>query len=718
MPESLTGIIERVTFHNPENGFAVLRVQANGRPDLITVVGHLPSALAGEYIEASGAWSNDRDHGLQFKAEELHTAPPHSKWAIEKYLSSGLVKGIGPHFARKIVEVFGERTLSVIDDSPAFLKEIRGIGPRRIQRIRQSWQEQKTVRAIMLFLQQHGIGTARAVRIYKTYGERAIELVRANPYRLATDIWGVGFQTADELAGRLGIDRSSPLRARAALRYVLQKLSNEGHVGFPEAGVIQRTAALTGIDATVVSEACEQERVAGELVREAVDGEVWLYLKPLYLAEVGVARGLRELGAGPHPLAEIKTDAALAWVQKKIGLELAQTQRDAVRQALTEKLLVVTGGPGVGKTTIVRAILEIFAAKGLSCGLCAPTGRAAKRLTETTGREARTIHRLLEYDPLSNGFKRDREFPLDVDLLVVDEASMVDVVLMHQLLRAVPERACVVLVGDVDQLPSVGPGTVLADVIASQTLAVVRLTEIFRQAEASWIVRAAHQVDHGQVPESAPAGQGDFYFVEADAPDAILERLVTMVRDRIPARFGFDVLRDIQVLTPMNRSTLGARHLNARLQEVLNPPRPGPHVERYGWAFRLGDKVLQTVNDYQKEVFNGDIGRVSAIEEVDQQMKVDFDGRVVAYDFGELDELALAYALTIHKSQGSEYPAVVIPLHTQHYLLLQRNLLYTGITRGKKLVVLVGSRKALALAVQRQNTLQRYSGLFRRLQLQ
>jgi exodeoxyribonuclease V alpha subunit len=555
------------------------------------------------------------------------------------------------------------------------------------------------------------------VRIYKTYGERSIELVRANPYRLATDIWGVGFQTADELAGRLGIDRSSPLRARAALRYVLQKLSNEGHVGFPEAGVIQRTAALTGIDATVVGEACEQERAAGELVREAVDGEVWLYLKPLYLAEVGVARALRELSAGPHPLREVKVDAALEWVQKKIGLELAQTQRDAVRQALTEKLLVVTGGPGVGKTTIVRAILEIFAAKGLSCRLCAPTGRAAKRLTETTGREARTIHRLLESDPVSDGFKRDREFPLDVDLLVVDEASMVDVVLMHQLLRAVPERACVVLVGDVDQLPSVGPGTVLADVIASRALAVVRLTEIFRQAEASWIVRAAHQVDQGQVPDSAPAGQGDFYFVEADTPEAILERVVTIVRDRIPARFGFDVLRDIQVLTPMNRSTLGAGHLNARLQEVLNPPRTGAHVERYGWTFRLGDKVLQTVNDYQKEVFNGDIGRVSAIEEVDQQMKVDFDGRVVAYDFGELDELALAYALTIHKSQGSEYPAVVIPLHTQHYLLLQRNLLYTGITRGKKLVVLVGSRKALALAVQRQNTTQRYSGLFRRLQL-
>jgi exodeoxyribonuclease V alpha subunit len=723
MSETLAGIIERVTFHNADNGFAVLRVQANGRSDPVTVVGHLANALAGEYFEASGAWVHDRDHGLQFKADQLRTTPPHTAAGIEKYLCSGLVKGIGPHFARKIVEVFGDRTLSIIDESPAFLQEIKGIGPRRIQRIRQSWQEQKAVRAIMVFLQTHGVGTARAVRIYKTYGDQAVELVRTNPYRLATDIWGVGFKTADELAERLGIDRASPMRAHAALRFVLQELSNEGHVGFPEAGVIQRTAVLTQIDLSIIQEAVEHERQEGAIIREPGGDEPWLYLKRLFLAETGVARALRSLSEGTHPLPAIEIEKALAWVENKIGLELAESQRDAVRQATTCPVLVITGGPGVGKTTIVRAILEIFAAKGSRCTLCAPTGRAAKRLHETTGREARTIHRLLEFDPGRGGFKRDRDNLLDMDLLVVDEASMVDVVLMHQLLQAVPSGACLVLVGDVDQLPSVGPGTVLADIIASRAMPVVRLTEIFRQAEQSWIVRAAHAVNHGDMPESAPssttdaaAGPGDFYFVEASTPETILERIITLVRERIPARFGLDLMRDIQVLTPMNRSELGARNLNAKLQEVLNPPRSAPEVQRYGWSFRVGDKMLQTVNDYKKEVFNGDIGRITAVNEVDQELTVDYDGRPVVYDFGELDELALAYALTIHKSQGSEYPAVVIPLHTQHYMMLQRNLLYTGITRGKKLVVLVGSRKALALAVQRQDTARRYSALCRRLQ--
>jgi exodeoxyribonuclease V alpha subunit len=716
MAESLSGVVERVTYHNPENGFAVLRVQSGGRHGLVTVIGHLPSVVAGEYVEATGEWQQDRDHGLQFKAAELRTTPPHTVAGIEKYLGSGLVKGIGPHFARKIVEVFGERTLAVIDESPTFLREVKGIGPRRIQQIRASWQEQKAVRKIMVFLQSHGVGTARAVRIYKQYGDEAIELVRTNPYRLATDIWGVGFRTADELAGRLGLDPASPLRARAAVRYVLQQLSNEGHCGFPEAGVIDRTAALTGIDPAVVAAAVEHERAEGNLVREPDFEEPWLYLKPLFLAEVGVARHLRNLREGPHPLPALDTEAVLHWVEQKMGLELAASQRDALRQAATRKVLVVTGGPGTGKTTIVRGILEIFSASGLRCALCAPTGRAAKRLSESTGREAKTIHRLLEFDPSFGGFKRDRDNPLDVDLLVVDETSMVDVVLMNQLVRAIPARACLVLVGDVDQLPSVGPGTVLADVINSKALPVVRLTEIFRQAGQSWIVRAAHRVHEGELPESAPPGQGDFYFVEAESPEVILDRIVTMVRDRIPARFGLDPLRDVQVLTPMNRSELGARNLNTRLQAVFNPPRPGPEVQRFGWTFRVGDKVLQTVNDYQKEVFNGDIGRVAAIDEVGHELTVAFESRQVVYDFGELDELALAFAMSVHRSQGSEYPAVVIPLHTQHYLMLQRNLLYTGITRGKRLVVLVGSRGALAAAVQRQDTNRRCTALAQRLQ--
>jgi exodeoxyribonuclease V alpha subunit len=552
------------------------------------------------------------------------------------------------------------------------------------------------------------------VRVYKTYGDQAIDLVRSNPYRLASDIWGVGFQTADELAGRLGISHDSPPRAQAALRYVLQELSHEGHCGYPEADVIERTASLTQIDRQIVRDAVDNALVDKELVRqtwEAEGSEPWLYLRGRYHAETGVARALLALQSGKHPLPAIDVPAALGWVETKMGLTLASAQREAIRQATASKVLVVTGGPGVGKTTIVRGILEIFSAKKLKCGLCAPTGRAAKRLAETTGREAKTIHRLIEFGP-GGGSKRDQERPLEFDLLIVDEVSMVDISLMNQLLRAVAPAACLVLVGDVDQLPSVGPGSVLSDIIASATIPVVRLTEIFRQAEQSGIVRAAHCVNHGQLPESAPAEPlGDFYVIEADEPAAVLERIITLVRDRIPKRFGLDPFRDVQILTPMNRSELGSHNLNTRLQEVLNPGPADDEVARFGWTFRVGDKVLQTENDYKKEVFNGDIGRIKAIDLHDQELTVAYDGKDVVYDFGELDELSLAYALTIHKSQGSEYAAVVIPLHTQHYLLLQRNLLYTAITRGKKLVVLVGSKKALRMAVERQDNRRRYTAL-------
>jgi exodeoxyribonuclease V alpha subunit len=715
--DSLTGLIERVTFHNADTGFTVLRVLADRHRDLVTVVANMPSAIPGEYVEATGAWVQDRDHGLQFKAEQLRTTPPQTTAGIEKYLASGLVKGIGKHYARKIVEAFGERTLSVIDESPAFLREIKGIGPQRIARIRDSWREQKVVRGIMVFLQTHGIGTARASRIYKTYGEKAIELVREDPYRLATDIWGIGFQSADQLAERLGIDRASPMRARAALKFVLKSLSDAGHCGFPEDEVISRTVALTQIDRDVVIAAVEQQCQQGSIIPETwPDAISWLYLKPLYLAEVGVAGAVKALAGGRHPLPTIEVEKALAWVQSKMGLELAPTQRDAIRQAVMRKFLVVTGGPGVGKTTIVRAILEIFDAKGLRCELCAPTGRAAKRLSETTGRPARTIHRLLQFDSAQGGFVRQRDHPLDIDLLIVDEASMVDVALMNQLLRAVPQSACVLLVGDVDQLPSVGPGTVLSDIISSAAVPVVRLTEIFRQASHSGIIQAAHAVNGGHLPESASSDQpGDFYFVEANTPHAVLQKIVTLVSERIPARFSLDPLRDIQVLTPMNRSELGARNLNARLQAVLNPPVGGQDVERFGWTYRQGDKVMQTVNNYDKDVFNGDIGRIIKIDADQQELAVAFDGREVPYDFTELDELSPAFATTIHKSQGSEYPAVVIPLHTQHYMMLQRNLLYTAITRGKKLVVLVGTAKALDLAVRRQDTARRCTGLRMRL---
>jgi exodeoxyribonuclease V alpha subunit len=716
MAEQLSGTIERVTFHNPENGFVVLRVDVRGQT--FTVVGQTPRAVAGEFVEATGNWADDPEFGQQFKADTLRILPPSTLEGIEKYLGSGLVKGIGKHYAKKIVEVFGERTLDVIDESPAFLKEIKGIGSKRIQRIRESWSQQKAVREIMVFLQSHGLGTNHAVRIWKTYGDKAMAIVKSNPYRLADDVWGIGFQTADQLALKLGFDRQAIPRAQAAVRYILQETSGDGHCALPEETVWQNAVRQTGIAMPILKDATRQLVEQKELMREtALTPTPWLYLAKLHRAEAGVAERLRELMNGVHPLPAIKVDAAIDWIEQKMNLSLAPSQREAIRQAVTRKVLVLTGGPGVGKTTLVRGILEIFVAKKLRAALCAPTGRAAKRLAESTGREARTIHRLLEFDP--RGPQRNQEHPLEIDFLIVDEMSMVDVVLMNQLLRALPASACLLLVGDADQLPSVGPGCVLADIIASKAIPVVRLTEIFRQAQESGIVRAAYRIHEGEMPETSPADKlGDFYFIEADAPNVILERIITLIRDRIPTRFNLDPFQDVQVLTPMNRSELGVKNLNLRLQAVLNPAeaQESPEVARFGWSFRLGDKVMQTRNDYTKEVFNGDVGRIRAIDVDDQELTVDFDGRPVVYDFDELDELTLAYALTIHKSQGSEYPAVVVPLHSQHYLLLQRNLLYTAVTRGRKLVVLIGSRKALALAVERANPSARNSSLEKRLQ--
>lgn len=728
MAETLSGVIERITFHNLDNGYCVLKVQARGHRDLITVVGHLSQVVAGEFVEASGEWQLDRQHGQQFKAAELRTTPPHTASGIEKYLGSGLVKGVGPKYAAKIVEVFGERTLEVIDKSPSFLTQVKGIGPKRIELIRESWKQNQAVHKIMTFLQSFGIGTARAVRIYKQYGENAIEQVRQNPYRLSTDIWGVGFRTADELALKLGIPRDSPKRAQAAVRHVLQEGSSNGHVGMPEEVVTEMTSELTQIPHERIQEAITELRTADEIVRDdparatnAASSDLptdpLLYLKPLFMAELGVARGVKALGAGEHPLPSLDVEKAVAWVERKMGIGFADRQRDAVRMAVTSKVLVLTGGPGTGKTTIVRAILDIFAAKNLKVGLCAPTGRAAKRLSESTGREAKTIHRLLEFDPGIGTFKRSKENPLDLELLVVDETSMLDVVLANQLLRAVPPWACVLLVGDMDQLPSVGAGSVLADLIASGAAPVVRLTEVHRQASSSWIVRAAHAVNHGEEPESAPPGNGDFYFVEADTPEAVTSKIVMMVQERIPSKFALDPFRDVQVLSPMNKSELGVANLNKVLQAALNPGRGSQHeVTRYAVTFRTGDKVIQTQNNYQREVFNGDIGRVLAVDPTDQVLTAEFDGRAVEYDYADLDELQLAYCTSIHKSQGSEYPAVVIPVHTQHFVMLQRNLLYTGITRGRKLVVVVGSRKALRIAVSRADQSRRFSLLKWRLQ--
>ncbi|QDU29473.1 ATP-dependent RecD-like DNA helicase [Anatilimnocola aggregata] len=718
MPETLKGIIERVTFHNPDNGFAVLRVKVKGRDDLVSVVGSTMSVTAGEHFEATGHWVIDREHGQQFKADELKTTHPASAEGIEKYLASGAIRSIGPKIAAKIVSIYKERTLEIFEQAPDFLLHVKGIGAERLKRIRKSWDEQKEVRKITLFLTEHGITSGRAVRIYRTYGHESIAKIKENPYQLANDIRGIGFKTADELAATLGIDRNSPYRAKAAVRYTLQDLASQGHCGYPEPGVMEHANKLVEIEQKIISDAVRSVVQDGSVIREPVEGEPWLYLAGLYRAEVGLAQSVHRIAsATPHPLPRFDVEKAIAWVEQRLSIQLAAAQKEAIRQACQQKLLVITGGPGVGKTTLVRSILEIFAAKELKCVLAAPTGRAAKRLAETTGRTAKTVHRLLEFDPATGEFKRNAQHLLTGDLFVLDETSMVDVVLGHQVLRAIPSEACVILVGDVDQLPSVGPGSVLADLISSNVVPIVRLTEIFRQASESRIITAAYAINHGQMPNPSKSEElTDFYFIESNEPEGIQDTLVRLVKERIPARFGFDPKSDIQVLTPMNRSVLGARNLNQVLQKAINPGDGGPEVQRFGWTFRIGDRVIQTVNNYDRDVFNGDLGIIEQINRIEQVMTINFEGRLVEYDFGDLDELALAYVLSIHKSQGSEFPCIVIPLHTQHYLMLQRNLLYTAVTRGKKLVVLVGSKKALNMAVRRADTGQRYTALRKRLQ--
>ncbi len=718
MSETLRGTVERVTYFNPDNGFAVLKVIVPHKRDLVTVVGNISLVTAGEYIEASGQWIVDRDHGQQFKATELQATHPSSAEGIERYLGSGAIRGIGPHLAAKIVGLYKDRALDIIDQYPDMLLHIRGIGQQRLARARDSWQEQKEIRQIMLFLHEIGIGSgSRAVKIYKTYGRDAVAKIRANPYQLADDVRGIGFKTADQLASRLGIDPQSPDRARAAVRYALQQLSQEGHCGFPEQGVLDKTEQLVGVAPALLQAAVETELATGNLMREPVDGTAWLFLTSLHRAETGLAHHIRRLAQEhTHPLPSIDFDKALDWVQQRLDIELATGQREAVNLVCHHPVVVITGGPGVGKTTLVKSILEIFTAKKLKCVLAAPTGRAAKRLAETTGRTAKTVHRLLEFDPATGDFKRNQKQPLKGDLFVLDETSMVDVYLAYQFLRAVPDHACVVLVGDVDQLPSVGPGKVLTDLIASRVVPVARLTEIFRQAAQSRIVTSAYSINAGQLPRLAHSEKlEDFYFIESEEPESIQATIVRLVQHRIPDRFGFDPFADIQVLAPMNRSPLGARHLNQVLQEVLNPLEDKPEVQRYGWTFRQGDRVIQTENNYNRDVFNGDLGIIAKINRIDQELTVDFEGTKVVYDFSDLDELALAYVLSIHKSQGSEYPCVVIPLHTQHYMMLQRNLLYTAVTRGKRLVIIVGSKRALRMAVSRKDTQLRCTLLDRRL---
>ncbi len=710
-PEVLAGLVERVTYHNVENGFCVLRAKARGHRDVVTVVGHAATISAGEWITASGEWVNDRTHGQQFKARFLRTSPPTSADGIEKYLSSGMIRGVGPAYAKKLVRAFGEKVFDVIEATPDRLREVDGIGPVRAASILAAWAEQKAVREIMVFLHSHGVGTARAVRIFKTYGADAIQVMTENPYRLARDIRGIGFKTADAIAMKLGIEKTAMVRVRAGVSYALSEAMDEGHCGLPAGELVPLTEKLLEVPQELIRTALDLELQEGTVIADRVGETDCIFLAGLHGAERAVAERLRTLANGTLPWPSIDAEKALPWIEQRTGLALAESQTAAVRLALTAKVLVITGGPGVGKTTIVNSILRILAAKGVRLLLCAPTGRAAKRMSEATGMEARTIHRLLEVDPRTGGFRRGPDNPLECDLLVIDETSMVDILLMHALLKAVPNQAALLIVGDVDQLPSVGPGQVLADVIGSGAIPVVRLTEVFRQAAKSRIIVNAHRVNQGRMPElNRPEEASDFYFVAADDPETAVGRILDMVKTRIPRRFGLDPIRDIQVLCPMNRGGAGARSLNIELQAALNPAGDRK-VERFGWTFSPGDKVMQIENDYEKEVYNGDIGHIHDVDPNAGEIVASFDGRSIPYGFGELDMLVPAYATTIHKSQGSEYPAVIIPVLTQHYAMLQRNLLYTGLTRGKRLVVLVGQNKAVAIAVRNVSGRRRWSKL-------
>jgi exodeoxyribonuclease V alpha subunit len=717
--EKLSGIIERVTFHNPENGFCVLKLLVKQKVQAITVVGNLIVANAGESIEVEGHWVWDSQHGRQFTASHIRLLLPTHVVGIEKYLGSGMIKGIGPHFAKKLVAAFGENTLTVIEQTPEKLLTLSGIGRKRQQQLLSGWQAQKAIRDIMIFLQSYQISSARAVRIYKTYGEQAIAKIQENPYRLAQEVYGFGFKTADALAKQMAIPEDSPLRATAGVRYVMQQLAEGGDCAVLLATLQTHAQALLALSETLIDAAIEQAITGGQLIKTQFGGETQLALTSLYQAEVSVAQQLYQLYHRQcTPWSALSLEAALSQLATQANVTLSASQQAAILQALRSKVFIITGGPGVGKTTVIKSLLTLLKHHhpGLQILLAAPTGRAAKRLSEATGWPAKTIHRLLAFDPKSFGFKHHRDYPLPVDLLIVDEVSMLDVVLMNQLLKALPETAALWLVGDVDQLPSVGPGRVLADLIESEQLPVARLTEIFRQAARSRIIVNAHRINQGKAPLPAPPDSlSDFYFIEADTPEVIQAKLLELVSVRIPQRFKVDPIKEIQVLTPMNRGSIGAQILNNLLRDRLNG-QAAPQITRFGQPFALGDKVIQRVNNYDKLIFNGDIGYIQAVDVEAGSLQIDFEGQPVEYSLNELDELSLAYAMSIHKSQGSEYPVVVMPIAMQHYRLLARNLLYTGITRAKQLVVLIGQKRALHIAIQTISNQLRLTQLQPRLQ--
>jgi exodeoxyribonuclease V alpha subunit len=697
--ETLTGTIERVTFHSQATGFAVLKVRVRGRPQPVAIVGTAATVAAGEMMTAQGTWVNDRTHGLQFKATALVTAPPASRDGIERYLASGAIKGIGIATAHKIVQAFGKRTFEVLDNEPHRLRELPGLTDARIKRITESWAEDRIVRDLGVFLQDHGLGLGQAARVFRALGPEAIGLIRQDPYRLARDVRGIGFLTADGVATSLGLARDAPERLRAGISYALQEARDDGHTGLPREAAVALTARLLDADEQLIDQAADAEIEARNLIADTIGDEPHLFLKELHRAEKVIGERLKDLAKGLPPWGPIDLDSEVPRVEARTGKALAPSQREALATILAAKVSVITGGPGVGKTTLLDTILKILSRHDVSVVLAAPTGRAAKRMTEQTGLEAKTIHRLLEIDPEFGAFARGRDNLLSCDFLVVDETSMVDVPLMMALAEALPASSALLLVGDVDQLPPVGPGQVLSDIIASGLVPVARLTEVFRQAEASRIIASAHRINRGETPElPEPGAASDFYWVEMSSLEDGLAKIIEIVKERIPRRFGLDPMRDVQVLSPMNKGVLGARNLNVELQKVLNPPK-GRSVERYGWTYAAGDRVMQTANDYDRDVFNGDLGSVLRVDPEENELVALFDGRQVVYSFTDLENLMPAYATSIHKSQGSEYPAVVVPVSTQHYAMLARNLIYTAVTRGRSLVVMVGETRALRIAV-------------------
>jgi exodeoxyribonuclease V alpha subunit len=721
--EKISGHIERITFHNEDNGFCILKAKVTGFKDLITIVGNAANICIGELLEAEGAWIQDKKYGLQFKADQLKTIPPSTIEGIEKYLGSGMIKGIGPHFAKKLIKAFAAQVFDVIENHPNKLKKVAGIGEKRQQMILKSWQEQKNVRQIMVFLHGHGLGTMRAVRIYKTYGENAINIITENPYRLVQDIHGIGFKTADALAIKLGIAKDSIIRASAGIRYTLLEFSNRGHCAAYVTELITKATELLEIPEEIIIRALNKEKETANIITENIvkdcETKEIAFLAPLYHAEVSVAKNIKRINFGLPPWGKIESEKAIQWVFEKTGLELSPSQKKAVFTVLNSKVAIITGGPGVGKTTIINTILKIARAKKLRVSLCAPTGRASKRLSEATGFDAKTIHRMLGFTPDAASFTRNQKNPLATDFVIIDEASMIDITLINSLLKAIPTHAALLIVGDIDQLPSIGPGALLQDLIQSDTIPTVTLTEIFRQARDSKIIVNAHRINQGQFPlcENNDDGKfsSDFIFLEASTPEEIQNKLIHMVTKVLPQKFNLNPLTEIQVLTPMHRGTLGSQNLNSTLQQTLNGKEQNK-ITRFGWTFSVNDKIIQNVNNYDKDVFNGDIGTIKIIDSEENTLHASFDGRIIEYDFSELDEIALAYAISIHKSQGSEYPAIVIPIATQHYMMLARNLIYTAITRGKKLVVLVGQTKALAMAIKNAATKQRLTNLHARLQ--